>query len=331
MTIHRDLNRAGLGGNYTTWYLIQQMLAAGYTIGGSGSGTGGVWQAVTDVFQHTTNPMIGGAVAAIGVGVGSEDWGNALCWFALVAPDGTELVLQRDNVAGNATDDEWCYYYSPGGVLNYGAAAAAVAPIAADGRNLFGTINAAWPQIHGVGNVANLIHIAVDDALSTEGFSGLICVELIAVNTLRSVVMIDDLSSVPASGLFAPHAKTFHFATGAGQLLSNILSNVVNAPIALVDYGGGGEAWDVVPYVLLTDSGGTLYPGGAGAPASGEVPMPCIVGDRTHGGFGGLSRWLSYPAVIRVYNDRSTSELRWYIEDVQLIGLPDGVTVPATI
>jgi len=35
--------------------------------------------------------------------------------------------------------------------------------------------------------------------------------------------------------------------------------------------------------------------------------------------------------VIRAYNDRSNSELRWYIEDVQLVDLPDGVTIPATI
>ena len=283
MTIHRELNRAGLGGNYTTWYLWNEMIAAGYTVDGSGSGVGGV-TAMADVFQHATNPMIGGAVAAIGVGVGAEDWGNGQCWIALTAPDGTQIVIQRDVGIGNNFDDEWCYYYSPGGVLNFGAATATVAPIAADGRDLFGTINAAWPQIHGVGNVANMIQIAVDDSLSPAGFSGLFCKEFITPNILRSAVMIDDLRDVPSGSLFAPHAKCFLVDTGAGALSTAVISSNINAPVALVDYGGGGESWDVVPYCSIVDSVGTLYPGGGGVPTSGEVPFPIPVG-----GSGGTS------------------------------------------
>jgi len=330
MTIHRELNRAGLGGNYTTWYLWNTMIAAGYTVDGSGSGVGGV-TALADVFQHATNPMIGGAVAAIGVGVGNEDWGNGQCWIALTKPDGTQIVIQRDVGIGNNFDDEWCYYYSPGGVLNFGAATATVAPIAADGRDLFGTINAAWPQIHGIGNVANLIQIAADVALSPAGFSGSICLEFLTVNALRSVVMVDDLRNVPSGGLYAPHAKSFHVTTGVGELGSNIIGNVASCPFTLVDYGGGGEAWDRTPYHLIQDAGGTLYPGAGGVPTSGEVPFPLPVGLRTHGGFGGLSRWLRWQSFTRPYNDRSTAEDLWYVEDVEVQDLPDGVTIPAGI
>lgn len=331
MTIHRLLNQGGLGGNYTTWYLWNLMVTAGYTVLGSGSGTGGVWSVNNDVFQHSTNPMIGANVAAIGVGIGSEDWGNGLCWIALKAPDGSHIVIQRDAAFGNSFDDEWCYYYSPGGLLNFGAAAPAVAPTAADGHDLWGTINVAHPQIHGTGNVANLIHLAIDDSLSVAGFSGLCCLEFVTINALRSVVMVDDLASVPSGGLFAPHAKAFQLKTGATGLDYGTLFGVGSAPEMLVDYGGGSQSWDNVPYTICSDSGGWLYPGSGGAPSSGEVPIPIIVGGRTHGGFAGLSRWLRWQAVTRPYNDRSTAEDLWYVGDVEVQDLPDGVTIPGTI
>jgi hypothetical protein len=332
MTIQRDLNRGGLGGNFTTWYLWQQFLAAGYSIDASGSGTGGVYSAVGDVFDPVGNPVIGAAVV-IGVGIGSESWGAQRCWALFTALDGSQLVIQRGNTAGNAGDDEWCYSYSPDGVFNLGAANANTAPVAADQRDLWGTLNAVWPSIHQVGNVANMIHVAVDDALSVQGFSGFLCVELVNPNALKAVVMVDDLTQVPSGGLFSAHAKAFHVATGVGQLLANIIGNPASAPYALVDKGGGTESWDRVPYNVVIDSvgGSQLYPGGGLAPSSGEVPAPIFVGDPTHGGFGGLSRWLSWPAMIRVYNDRSNAEDRWYIEDAQLIGLPDGATIPSTI
>jgi hypothetical protein len=332
MTIHRNLNQGGLGGNYTTWYLWNEMLNAGHVVVSSGSGVGGAYSAAADVYDHAINPVIGANVTQIGVAIGSEHWGNQRCWVLLEAPDGTQIVIQRGNTVGNAGDDEWAYSYSPGGIFSMAAANNQTAPVAPDQRDLVGTLNAVWPSYHQVGNVANLIHIAVDDALSPEGFSGFICVEFVTVNKLYSMCMVDDLRSVPSGGLFAPHAKTFHFVgNGAAIVTQGVMSSTVNAPIALVDYGGGTESWDVVPYHLITDSAGTLYPGAAGAPTSGEVPVPMFVGGRTHGGFGGLSRWLEWQAVTRPYNDRSTAEDRWYIDDVEVKVLPDGVTIPNTI
>jgi hypothetical protein len=308
------------------------MINAGYSVIASGSGTGGLYSAIGDVFDRTGgNPVIGAAVA-IGVGIGSESWGAQRCWMLIDAPDGSQYVIQRGNTIGNGGDDEWCYSYSPGGVFNLGAANANTAPVAADQRDLWGTLNNIWPAIHQVGNVANLIHIAVDDALSIEGFSGFMVLELIAVNAVRSVVMVDDLRSVPSGGQFAPHAKCFHLDTGPGILATGVLDTIANAPQCLVDYGGGTESWDRVPYCTIVDAGGTLYPGNAGAPASGEVPVPCFVGSRVHGGFGGLSRWLEWePVAGRNYNDRSTAEDRWYVEGVEIKDLPDGATVPNTI
>jgi len=208
MTIQRDPNRTGLGGNYTTWYLWQEFLAAGYTIDASGSGTGGVYSATGSVFNAAINPVIGANVTQIGIGVGQEHWGNVLCWALFTAPDGSQYLMQRGNTAGNAGDDEWAYSYSPDGVFSLAGAAAATVPTAADERDLWGSPGASWPSIHGVGNVANLTHIAVDDALSVEGFSGFLCVELVNPNTIKSVLMVDDLAQVPSAGLFAAHAKT---------------------------------------------------------------------------------------------------------------------------
>jgi hypothetical protein len=327
MTVHRTLNIRGLGGNYTTWHLWNEMLNAGATVVASGSGTGGVYD-TADVFDHAINPVQNTLITSIGVGSGDENWGGPRCWILIEFADGSQLVIQRDNAAGDSHDDEWAYAYSPGGNFALGAADATVAATAADQENLWGTINATWTAIHTAGGTSNLIHVAADDALSPAGFNGVCMLELNASEVIKSCFIIDDLREVPTGGLFAAHAKTFRVASTNPLVYTVIQSAGFKA---MIDYGGGSEVFTTCDYYPYRNATLYLYPLEAGAPSGGEVPMPILVGNTVIGGFLGVSRWLQWPALDRDYNGRSTDELMWYVDDVLVQDLPDGTTIPATV
>jgi len=331
MTIHRTLNQAGLGGNYTTWWLIKTLEAAGWVIGSSGSGTGGIFSGVGDVFDPAINPVVNSAITSIGVGIGSENWGNARCWVVLTAPDGSQLAIQRDDTNADSYDDEWAYQYSPAGTYQHTSGLANTVPPSIDAIDIHGTVNSSWPSIHENGGTANLIQIAADDALSPAGFSGFIMLEMIASNQIESMLMMDDFRNVP-SGQFAAHAKTIYINDGPDSCDWAQLTSLTVGPKTIIDYGGGSEAWECAPCHRIVDGvAHNLYPNAGGAPASGEVPFPVPIGRYDHGGFGGLSRWLKWAAVSRGYNERSVSELLWYFGDVVIQDLSDGVTIPASI
>jgi hypothetical protein len=326
LTIHRYLNQAGLGGNYTTWYLQQAMIDAGWTVAMSGSGGGGSFSAVGDVFDRPgANPRRGTTC------VNPGDWGWDSCWIVLEDPGGNrQLLIQRDNAFGDATDSDWWYQWNHAADYAGGGAAVPPASAGAVGADLHAATGA-WATIHQVGNLPNMVHVAADDTASPAGEYGFICMEVISINAVRSVVMGDDLRSVPSGGLFAPHAIGLYVQTGINQLALAALYTFATAPETWIDLGGGGELFDQVAYHGYVDSAGTLYPGGAGAPSSGEVPVPIICGNRTHGGFGGLSRWLRWASTARGYPHWSTAKDLWYFEDVVIQGLPDGILDPTAM
>jgi hypothetical protein len=332
MTIHRSLNVAGLGGNYTTWEEIQVMLAASHTMDASGSGIGGVYSAVGSVFKDSINPVSGSNVTAIGVGVGDEHWGGRKCWALMTSPDGSQLCIQRDSIFGDSYDDEWAYGYSPGGNFNLGAADEETPPTATDLINLWGTLGSAWSAIHTPGGTTNLIHVAADDAPSPDGMNGLICLEFIATNVLDSIVCFDDFRTDPTiSGDFNAHAKSWYLSGQSTALAQTTLYGAGGFDV-IKDYGGGAEQQIDLYFNRLTNFASTpLYPGNAGTPSDGEVPFPVPLGNHAVSGFAGLSRWFRWPAFVRPYNARSLAEDLWYVGDVQIQDLPDGSTIPATI
>jgi hypothetical protein len=333
MTIHRLLNQAGLGGNYATWYLWNEMLNAGWVVLASGSGTGGIYD-TADVFDHAINPVVGALATVIGVGSGDESWGGATCWIILTGPDGSQLAIQRDNAAGSARDDDWAYAYSPGGNFALGSANANTAGVAPDQENLYGTLNSNWLNIHAVGGTANLIHVAVDDALSPAGMSGLCMLEVVAGPSISAGVFMDDLRSVPVGSALEAHAKTVKAASSGPLTKVALDAGSMKGFFGYGEYATSAEqaeAFDSALYFTPRNNVVTLYPGNAAAPVSGEVPVPIPVGSYYRGGFCGLSRWFLWQAEDRDYNDYSTDKTLWYVDDVMVQDLPDGVTIPVVV
>ena len=340
MTIHRNINKAGLGGNHVMWWLKKTLTDAGHSVTASGSGTSGTYSAVGDVFDPAGgNPYqtsLGIASGKLGSGAGTEPFcAAAKAWFLITMLNGHQWLFQRDSGAADTDDDEWTIAFDPGGGFNLAGCAAAIAPSLPAGTapKLFcGTINGAGVALFAAGGTADMIHVMADDAPNSDGEYSVALVEFIAPNTLKGVFIIDAVNQ-RKSDLWAACAQIMVVGTGSAVLVLNLANPTAtyNYPMALVDYGGGSQAWRGATYFKLDNgTGGVLYPAGAGVPSAGQPDMPIIVGFPAHGGMGGVSDLMLWQAATRVYPDTNVALTGWYIGDVLLM-IGDGATAPTAI
>ena len=341
MTLHTAYNKSGMGGNITNWWLHRTIISAGGVVAASGSGTGGSYSAVGDVFDpaggNPYNYTNGAASGKLGSGAGTEPWvGAPLAWILIDYMDGSQLLIQRDSGVGDSSDDEWTYALFPDGDADLTPCNANTAPSAAVGGNLRvlkGTINGVGDSLYAHGTKANLTHVAVDDAPSAAGAYGICLVEFITPNTLNGVFIRDDLQQVKST-LITAQPQSWLIRRGSTSLASTVLFSKSVTDLysnAWVDFGGGTELWDAAPYYRPEDNlGVALYPSNAGSSAIGQSDHPIDVGNATHGGFFGLSRWFKWQAVTRNYPDTNVALTDWYINDVA-VSMGDGVTVPGVI
>jgi hypothetical protein len=329
VTIYRNLNQNGFGGNYVTWYCSETLIDAGWSVAMSGSGTGGDYSASGDVFDRVSkNPVTGDNVTDIGGGSNDEHWGNAACWMVLESPSGEQLLYTRDDVVGNTHDDEWSISYSRTGVFSGGAAA--TPPTASDQVFLHGSGGPA--AFFADGNTSNLMQIAADDSPSAAGKYGFVCLEFIATNTLESTMIMDNLGETAAGD---PEGLALFFRTGSSKLLRTQLgtnSGTSNAAMAWLDVGGGGEQFSAVRYGY-TYAGGDRLPGAANTSLYDlkDRDEMARVGWGNVGGFLGISRWIAWAGVIRAYPNTGDSKDLLHVEEVVIKDLFDGVTTPASI
>lgn len=406
MTIHRDLNRAGFGGNYAAWYLKELLKTAGWKVVASGSGTGGIandpgngdditgtapnmtltdagasfvsgmvgafitiagaananddgefpitavtdannivytnasgvgevggaftWEVHGDVFDQVDNPKINTAAISIGVGWGQEHFGNENVWYLMRHPvSNREFVLKRTNTVGDAQDGSWWMGYDP--VSAYDPTTGTninppTAPGSEQTASSAGT-RAAPSSIYASGMTATVIHIAADDVASPDGEYGFVMVEMEPTNNLSSMTILDDIRNTATGD---PHALLIGHSNTT--LLISTLYTGSTTPKTLFDYGGGGELWGSACYGGVNCGGGGYYPAASGVSLydSKERPFPIPVIGTTIGGYIGISRWLQSAAVARDYpNTGDTgSPDHLYIDDVVIIDILDGVTVP---
>lgn len=328
MTIHRNLNVNGLGGNYVHWWIIKTLKAAGWTVKASGSGTGGVYSSSSDVFDPSDNPKTESAATSIGVGVGQEHFGNSACWLRIEDPDGNrELLFVRSSTASDAADDEWWIGYSAAAGFTGGTPAAATPPSATDEESVSDAGTKGTPASqHQTGGSQNLIHVAADDSASPAGEYGFVCVELIATNTTKSITMLDDIRNAATGD---PHALVLlHDSlvlTEANMYTADMMGKTI------FDYGG-------TPSWANTTGGvprvGSLFYGdkaGVSLYDSKERPFPLPLIGYTIGGYLGTSRWLRVPAQKRGYPNTGDSKTLLYLNDGMIVDLFDGATTPGTI
>jgi hypothetical protein len=333
MTLHFNLNKSGLGGNHTMWWLWQTLVDAGHTVRASGSGTGGTYSALGDVFDPVNNPYdytSGVASGQLGTGAGNEPWCAApLCWILITMLDGTEWLFQRDSGSAITDDDEWTIAFSPAGLFNLAGCAANIAPTAADQHVFFGNINGAGFSLFQTGGLVNLTHVVADDIPNSDGFYGFRMIEMISPNALNGFFIVDK-GAQRKSDLMAAMPIVFHIGKSATGLDDSDISSAGTCPLALVDYGGGTELWDDAIYHVIYGSTGNLYPDSAGAPALGQPDHPITVGNRGHGGMFFLSECMKWQATARSYPDTNVALTDWFVGDVALT-MGDGVSTPTAI
>lgn len=331
MTIYRRLNQAGQGGHYTTWWLIKTMLDAGWTVPFSGSGTGGLYDS-SNVFDLAQSPKYYTILDPNGVGIGSEPWGHRSCWICLEDPGGNrQMVLQRSVNSGNFYDGTWTLYWSPDGRFGEGQTAgvdwdedtAVNAPDrAAEVSTAIFNNNAA----------ASLAHIAVDDTPSPEGEYGVFCVELASVNTVRGVIMLDDLRNAPVGD---PHPITV-FGAGSGVFGSAFFgTSGADCPGTVVDYGTSAQRYVYnCSYCDYWGYSQTALPNNGGTGVDGKeraAPIVVVAPSSAPLSYLGISRWVKAPSVVRGYPDTASGEIYLYLNSVLVVDLLDGLTTPGTV
>jgi hypothetical protein len=328
MTIHRRIATFGLGGNYFTWWLLETMLDAGWTIVMSGSGTGGIYSATTDVFSHSgINPVVGGDVTDIGIGAGSEHWGNGACWAVIEAPSGRQLLIHRTTTTGSSSDNDWHYGWADKG--DYTGGDTDTPPTTATGVDIWGTISS-WPALSQIGGSSNLVYIAADDTASPAGEYGVFAVEFVATNTVTALFMLDDFRNVPAG---REHSIGVHIYGSALPFSRNVLSSLTaSACYTWYLRDETGEVWDNVSYLYAYGASTQIYPGGGGVSRGDnkEYGMRPPVGFVTEG-YIGQSRWVLWPGLSRGYPNSANSKQHLYINDALVLDLLDGTTAPLTI
>ena len=312
------------------------MKQAGWTVTASGSGTGGSYSAVGDVFDPAGgNPYqytLGVASGKLGSGVGTEPWIAApSAWIVLRSPGGAsdgEVLFQRDTGAADSSDDEWICAWAPNGDFNLAGCAANIAPNATVSGSLQvirGTINGVGSSICQVGGLANVITVAADDTASSAGSYGVFMLEVVSPQTTKSAFFIDDGSQVK-SDLITPHPKAIFFGPALTEMGLYTEAGTSDYPGTFVDLGGGGESWRGAPYCAYRSSGGSLIPGSGGSPVAGQPDAPILVGNRTHGGVFFVSRWLQWAATAQAHPNQDTGLTGVFIDDVFIQDLGDGLT-----
>jgi len=336
MALHRNLNQPGYSYNHLTWYIQTELLAAGWIVAASGSGTGGLYSAAGDVFDRGgKNPVQGSDVTDIGVGIGQEHWGNTLCWAIMEYPTAAtkkrQLLMYRDGLFGTASDRNWRFYYSHNGDFTRN-------PTNVPSANVFPTCaNGYLIRDATMFNVdASIIHVVANDVpINGEyGFWGL---RVVSANAFGGMIFFDPLHS--NEGALAPHPLAVAGSEGNLSLAGIIATRgtTVNAKW-VADAGLPSEEWNTMVYPTLygRQSGPSVYPGSAGvSPWDGKSrPMiiPCHglpLGPK--GGYVGVSTWFSWKAVgLRDYPDQADGEDYLYMGDLLLYGW-DNTVIPTAV
>ena len=310
---------SGLGGNYTTWTLIKTLLAAGWTCQGSSSGTGGIYSATQNVFSPSINPVVGSSVTDIGIGIGSEHWGNANCWIQLRDPgDRHEYVIKRHASYGSAYDHGWAVGYSPGALFTGGGLT--TPPTATYQQTPVGLT--AYPGISGyvqiVGGTANLIHCAADDTPSDAGEYGWVLVEMKATNAIQAFAMHDDVFNLGTN----PHANVVVYrATG---LSTTTIQNATFGSTRSFE-----TTWDNITGRTID----TLFPSQGGIDPYDSKERGFVIPWRnsTRNRYAGMSRWLRWSGVNHSYPAISDDLLHVIFGQVTIANLFDGVSTPLAI
>jgi len=332
MTIHRRLNQVGLGGNYTTWWLIKTMLDAGWTVPMSGSGIGGLY-ATSNVFDLAQLPIYWSGLGPNGVGVGSEPWGHESCWIVLEDPSGNrQILLQRSAAGASAADSDWYLYYSPGG--RFGEGQTPGTDWDADSRSDAPDIGteASNSAIFRNGGDPSLCHVAADDTPSPEGEYGVIAVEFYPTNAFSGIIMLDDVRNAPVGH---PHPYTVFAELSQGLTNSRFhgTGSTDRSPSTVVGAGTPGQVYvQNCRTPRWTSYVANQMPGGGGVGVDGkERALPLIVVSAGAQEYIGVSRWLCSPSVTRDYPNTGSSQQYLFTQVVMIADLLDGVTTPASI
>lgn len=326
MTIHRNLNKAGWGGNYTIFWLVKAMLSAGWTVRNSGSGTGGTYEASGNVFDMSTC-YNGGSVPAVGGASGSEPFGSEGMWLVLVDPDGNrDILFRRHKGAGNSYDDCWVVAYSRSAGFTGGSPDVDDPGTATDEQvvSVTGTIAIPNPT-HAAGNVATIVHACADDVAGEAGVYGFFACEMKNPNATQTVLVCDDLRQVATGD---PEGCVFVHGRRATQ--THLLSS--SSVKCWVDVGGAGEAWLTGAYKGFSGLGGWYHSVGFNSRYDGyERAIRLLACDDSVGGYLGRSRWFAHPGVPRGYPNTANAETYLYLDDMVVSDLLDGGTTPNAI
>jgi len=329
VTIHRQLDVLGQGGNHSTWWLFKVMVDAGWTVPMSGSGTGGLY-ATSNVFNMSQLPKNGDVLDPNGIGVGSEPWGHPGCWFVAEDPSGNrQVMLKRSSNGGSGWDHAWTYRYSRGGRFGEGQTPGtewnentpAAAPDQAtewNGTQLF--INNA---------TASRTFAAADDTPSPEGEYGFIVMEFKPTNDFSGIICLDDLRECPVGQkdsltIFAggpTHLNTTDFLGGnvsPGSLTYR------DTPFEYFDTGSYQCGW--YGYTRWgAPNGGQVSPDG------NEYALPIPVVSKGYPVYMGFSRWFRVPSINHVYPDTGGGENYLFTDILMVVDLLDGLTTPTPV
>jgi hypothetical protein len=340
-----NLDKAGFGGNHSMWWLIRALLTSGCTCFASGSGTAGRYRAgnVFDLAagQNPWNYSAATGTAKLNSGDTTEPWcSSALAWIGLTLLDGSQLIIQRGSTGFDAGDAYWSMGWAPNGDWILAGAAKNVCPSTTTSgklRWLRGAANGAGINAMSAGTVATRTFAFAKDVASSAGRYTWGVVEIKPSNLLSGVFCCDALTQAK-SDMFRGAGKVacVFLAEIAGLTTAELSAgNAVGAaggsnPQALIDFGGGTESWDTVPYLYQYEAGGKAIPNSGGAPAAGQPDVPIVVVGRLHGGLLGISDLFLWQSTARVYPDYDTAITGFYIGDV-FVKMLDGATVPSAV
>lgn len=315
MAIFRAYNKLHDSGNTVPWYIKYALKMTGWSVVMSGDGQGGEMK-LYDIFTDWDR----GSDVLPGTGI----LGYSGCWFVIEAPNGRQLAFWRSSTFGNAHDDEWSVYYSPGGL--YVGGDEDTCPTATDEMILFGSRPPGAP-IFQVGGSTNLVHV-VADSTPVNGEYRFCAVELIPSNVTSAVLFWDPLlETAPGDG--------HPFVAGVinGSLSLGPMANESgDRKLKLIADVGGSDA-PVDGYYGYYRAGGQTHLQRAliSAYDSKERPMPSAVYGTSPGGWLGMSSLFEQAAVNRGYPSRDDTELHLYLNDFLIKNFWDGATIPVVV
>lgn len=350
-----NLDKAGFGGNHSTWWYWKSLVSAGATVTASGSGTGGSYSAAGDVYDpaggNPYNSTAGVASGKLGSGVGTEPWMAApRGWNLLTLQDGSQLCISRTSGAGDGNDGYWNFEFFPNGDAILVGCNANTAPTTATSGKVRvlhgGTMNGVGVLLFSAGTIGTRSHAMANGTASPAGGYTSAIIEICPPNTLAGYFALDALLQAK-SDLFQPGPPSpapgkvpyvlvgYGGATGLDTTVIGTSSATGAAPapypFVLMDFNGGSESWDRVTYTYHVQSGGTLHiPNSGGAPAAGQPDVPIVVCQRLHGGILGISDLFEWQATSRSYPDRDAALTGFYVGQV-FAKILDGVTVPSAV